>query len=576
MTPQKKTFLFGAVVGSGLMAQAADKAGADYLLALNAGRFRVQGASSLTSFLPVRSANDWVMEFAEREMLGRCTAPIFAGLSVSDPRLDIDDLLARIKALGFAGVCNFPTTTSIDGRLGALFERQGLGFAREVVLIEKATQVGLKSFVYAQNNAQARQMVKAGANAICVNIGFTGGATGVTTHLTVDSAATLIDRVLEGVPASVDKLCHGGPITSPEAALAVTRLSGVEGFVAGSTLDRLPLEQTLNDVTRSFTAIPRLARIKAHPDGPSPALVGSSHAMQMVRKDIEDLAQEDIHVLITGETGTGKTLVASQLHEAGFSPARQPVVVDCAALDADGGGQQLLGIAAGARGGLASQRGALELASGGMLIFEEIGALTHELQGKILKFVGENLVQRVGDSTARQVTARVVSTSLQDAPELLESASFRTDLFYRISGHTIEIPPLKARVDDIPELAMHIGRTLRRGETPKFSNATLRLLMEHPWPGNVRELRNALIRALRATEGARLGQSAFDFLAQAPRQTQDIPKVEMPQTASVVSERDWIADALARNGFRRAQTAQDLGMTTRTLYNKIKKHGLLV
>ena len=141
MMPPKKTFLFGAVVGSGLTAQAADKAGADYLLALNAGRFRVQGASSLTSFLPVRSANDWVMEFAEREMLGRCSAPIYAGLSVSDPNLDIDELLARIKALGFAGVCNFPTTTSIDGRLGALFERQGLGFSREVALIEKALEL---------------------------------------------------------------------------------------------------------------------------------------------------------------------------------------------------------------------------------------------------------------------------------------------------------------------------------------------------------------------------------------------------------------------------------------------------
>ncbi|MBU2936380.1 MULTISPECIES: phosphoenolpyruvate hydrolase family protein [Pacificibacter] len=575
MTSQRKTFLFGAVVGSGLTAQAADKAGADYLLALNAGRFRVQGASSLTSFLPVRPANEWVMEFAEREMLGRCTSPIYAGLSVSDPRLDIDDLLGRIKALGFSGVCNFPTTTSIDGRLGALFEREGLGFAREVALIERAKQFDLKSFVYVQNNAQARQMVQAGANAICVNIGFTGGATGVTTHLTIESAATLIDRALEGVPTSVNKLCHGGPITSPEEALAVTRISGVEGFVAGSTLDRLPLEQTLDEVTRGFTAIPRLARIKAYPDGTSPVLIGNSHAIQMVRKDIEDLAKEDIHVLITGETGTGKTLVASQIYEAGFPPARQPVVVDCAALDVDDGGQQLLGIAAGARGGLASQRGALELASGGMLIFEEIGALTRDFQGKILKFVDERLVQRIGENTARQITARVVCTSLQTAPELLESTSFRNDLLYRISGHTIDIPPLRERADDIPELAARIGRSLQNGQPPKFSNAALRLLMEHSWPGNVRELRNTLARALRAAEGTTVGQAAFDFLAQAPQFTQELPKADRPQSTTVVSERDWISEALARNGFRRAQTAQELGMTTRTLYNKIKKHGLL-
>lgn len=576
MTPPKKSFLFGAVVGSGLMAQAADKAGADYLLALNAGRFRVQGASSLTSFLPVRSANDWVMEFAEREMLGRCSAPIFAGLSVSDPSLDIDGLLAHIKALGFAGVCNFPSTTSIDGRLGALLERQGLGFDREVALIEKATLAGLKSFVYVQNNKQARQMVQAGASAICVNIGFTGGGTGVTTNLTIDSAAAQIDRVLEGVPATVDKLCHGGPITSPEDALAVTRISNVEGFVAGSTLDRLPLEQALSDVTRSFTAIPRLAQIKAQPDGPSPALVGNSSAMQMARKHIQELAQEDIHVLITGETGTGKTLVASQLHEAGALSTRQPVVIDCPALDADDGGIQLLGIAAGARSGLASQRGVLEMASGGTLIFEEIGALPRDLQGKILKFVDEGMVQRIGDNAARKVSARILSTSLLTMPELLDSASFRTDLLYRVSGHTINIPPLRARVDDIPMLAEHISRRLHRGQPLKFSNAALRLLMEHSWPGNVRELRNSLIRAMRAMEGTTLGQKAFDFLAQAPHSTAEPAQTEAAQTTGAMSERDWIADALARNGFRRAQTAKELGMTTRTLYNKIKKHGLLV
>ncbi|MEM5544335.1 phosphoenolpyruvate hydrolase family protein [Sulfitobacter sp. AS92] len=576
MSSLKKNFLFGAVVGSGLTAQAADKAGADYLLALNAGRFRVQGASSLTSFLPVRSANDWVMEFAEREMLGRCTGPIYAGLSVSDPQLDIDELLERVSALGFAGVCNFPTTTSIDGRLGALFERESLGFARELKLIERATFQGLKSFAYVRSNAQARQMSQSGADAICVNIGFTGGGTGVTTHLTVESAAALIDRVLDGVPTSVDKLCHGGPITSPEQALAVTRISGVEGFVAGSTLDRLPLEQTLRDVTRSFTAIPYLAQSKSHALGPPPALVGNSTAMQSLRREIAEIAHEDIHVLIAGETGTGKSLIASQLYETGFTPARRPVVVDCAALDADNGAQQLLGIAAGTRGGNASQRGVLELASGGMLIFEEVGTLTHSLQGKILAFVEDGLVQRIGDTTARQVTARVVSTSLKTAPELVESQSFRTDLLYRISAHTFDVPPLRARVDDIPELTEHIGRSLQQGSTPKFSNAALRLLMEHSWPGNVRELRNALIRALRTSEGSTIGKGAFDFLAQAPQFQRQISEAIRPPAPASLSESDWISEALARNGFRRAQTAQELGMTTRTLYSKIKKYGLLV
>ena len=155
MTTTSKPFLFAAVVGSGLTAKAADKAGADYLLALNAGRFRVQGASSLTSFLPVRSANDWVIEFAEREMLGRCKAPLMAGYSVSDPTLDIETLVHRTRDLGFSGVCNFPSTTLLDGRISEVMEQEGLGIARELELVRLASQAGLSSFVYVGNGSSS-------------------------------------------------------------------------------------------------------------------------------------------------------------------------------------------------------------------------------------------------------------------------------------------------------------------------------------------------------------------------------------------------------------------------------------
>lgn len=574
MTAAPKTFLFGAVVGAGLTAKAADKAGADYLLALNAGRFRVQGASSLTSFLPVRPANEWVMEFAEREMLGRSTAPIYAGFSVSDPTLDIDALVARAKKMGFAGICNFPSTTSIDGALGALFEREGLGFARELELVRRATDAGLGTFVYVQTNAQARKMVDAGASAICVNIGFTGGATGVSTHLTLESAAARIDRVLEGVPSSVDRLCHGGPITSPEHALALTRICGVQGFVAGSTLDRIPLEQTLNEVTRGFTAIPSLSRMRATAGNPQLGLVGSSQAMQHIRQEIEELAFDDIPVLITGETGTGKSLAARRIHDIGPSASRAPVSVDCAALDVEDGGAHLLGRAAGGRTGTASHRGALEQAAKSTIIFEEINALLPEHQGKILKFVDEGIVQRIGDHTVRDVSVRVVSTTTADRFALADGAGLRRDLFYRLSGHIISIAPLRDRVDDIPELAFHLGRNIVGGEPPKFSNAALRRLLEYGWPGNVRELKYAVMRALRQSNGSTISLKAVAFLRQSPI-ADEVPNINtLPDGPP--SERDLITSALSRNGFRRAETALELGITTRTLYNKIKKLGLQV
>ncbi|MBO9479360.1 phosphoenolpyruvate hydrolase family protein [Shimia sp. R11_0] len=571
MSRQKTDFLFAAVVGSGLTAKAADKAGADYLLALNAGRFRVQGASSLTSFLPVRAANDWVIEFAEREMLGRCNAPIYAGFSVSDPNLDIAALVARTKSLGFSGVCNFPSTTLIDGRLGALLEREGLGLARELTLVQEASKAGLGSFAYVHNNAQARKMVEAGATAICVNVGFTSGGTGVTTHLTLETAAAQIERVLEGVPASVDKLCHGGPITSPEEALAITRICGVQGFVAGSTLDRLPVEQTLSEVTKGFTAIPSLSRIEPSTPTTQHDLVGSSMAMQIIRKELDDLAHEDVPVLLIGETGTGKSRAALRLHEAGMAARRQPVVVDCPALNGQEGALHLLGKAPGAFGGGGTQRGALELASSSSIIFDEISALPRDLQGKLLKFTDEKTIQRIGDHSLRRIDTRIIATNAQDLLDCTEEQDFRKDLYYRISGHEIALPALRERVDDIPELALHLGQQLS-GDVPRFSNAAMRMLLEHDWPGNVRELSYAVKRAIRRAEGGTIDLKAIDFL----RKKQATSPLKLPEAPAMAntSEQEWIAAALARNGFRRAQTAEELGMTTRTLYNKIKKYRL--
>lgn len=576
MNSARTPFLFGAVVGSGLTAKAADSAGANYLLALNAGRFRVQGASSLTSFLPVRPANDWVMEFAERELLGRCTAPIYAGYSVSDPQIDLDDLIEKTVALGFAGICNFPSVSLIDGRLGALMESEGLGFSREVDLAERATAAGLKTFAYVQTNKQARRMVDAGAGAICVNVGFTSGATGVSTHLTLEAAAARIDRVLDGVPSDIDKLCHGGPITSPEDALTVMRMCSVQGLVAGSTLDKIPLENTLSEVTKGFTAIPNLARRSRRDERGNEALIGGSSVMQQIKEELDALAHDDLPILITGETGTGKSLAASRVHAMGPKAHRKSVVVDCPAVTELDGDVYLLGLGAGARAGSASQRGALEQAADSTLILEDVAALSLGHQGKLLKFVDEGLVQRIGEHSTRAISARVVSTAMSEDVLLAENGLFRHDLYYRLSGHVIELPPLRDRIDDIADLISHFGRKLQGGEEPVFTNAALRVLFEHSWPGNLRELRNAVSRAVRISQGKTIGLKEVEFLNR-NRKPEEVPAAIVTASqkpGEVQSERDWIASALARNGFRRAQTAQDLGMTTRTLYNKIKRYGL--
>lgn len=572
-SPEKK-FMFAAVVGSGLTAKAADNAGADYLLALNAGRFRVQGASSLTCFMPVRPANDWVFEFAEREILGRCSAGVFAGLSVNHPQLDMDELISRTKALGFAGVCNFPSAILIEGRLGQRMEQQGLGFERELELVRRATSTGLKSFVYVATNGQARAMAKAGATAVCVNLGFTSGGTGVSTHLTLETAASQIDHVLEGVATSIDRLCHGGPITSPEEALAVMRISRVQGFVAGSTLDRLPIEQALGEVTKSFKAIPGLTRVDQEPIKTTHALIGSSLVVRDLRKTIEDLAGEDVPVLITGETGTGKSLIARILHDKSPARRRDPMVVDCLGLSSEKSDAVLLGHAAGAgRVGAASARGMLEQADGSTIIFEEIAALDLKQQSQILRFADEKLVQRIGDISPMSVKVRIVSTTSNDLRHIVELRLFRADLFFRLCGHELKIPALRERADDIPELAIYFGRQINGGETLRFSNSALSAMLEYDWPGNIRELRSAVGRMIKNAKSHHIDWRAVDFLSES--KASNIKESQKSIDAKTLqSERDWIAQALTRNGFRRGPTAQELGITTRTLYNKVKKYGL--
>lgn len=567
-----KRFLFGAVVGSGLIARAADNAGADYLLALNAGRFRIQGASSLSCFLPIRSANEWVMEFSERELLGRCKAPLFAGLTVCDPTLNIEALVEKTKSMGFDGVCNFPTTSSLDGSLARLFEREGLGFTRELELVRLARRHGLDVFANVYDNSQARQMVDVGANNICVNIGFTGGGTGVSTPLTLEDAARQIEKVLEGIPGSIARLCHGGPITSPEQALALMRLCRVEGFVAGSTLDRLPVEQAVDEVTQSFTAIPRLAHKTASNATACNSVIGSSAAIVNIREHLQQLSTDEFPVLIAGETGTGKSLLATRLHNMSPAAARTPVIVDCPALDATHGGIHLLGQGYGNDSGTP---GALERSAGSTLILENINSLDKPHQGKLLSFLDNGMVTRIGEHEPRVVQTRIVATTNIDPDQLSLRDDFRIDLYYRLAGHVITIPPLRDRLDDVPDLAFYFARNLTGQRTLIFSNAALDILVDYDWPGNVRELKHVIARALQSVKGDMITRRAVEFL----RGTQDAPcstaSANQPANATL-PERDRLLQALVRNAYHRSKTAEELGITTRTLYTKIRKLGIEV
>jgi DNA-binding NtrC family response regulator len=229
-------------------------------------------------------------------------------------------------------------------------------------------------------------------------------------------------------------------------------------------------------------------------------LVGRSVVMRAVFSLLDRVARSEATVLVLGETGTGKDLVAAALHEASPRAAGPFVVVDCGAIPASLMEGELFGAARGAFTGASTDRpGALEQAHGGTLFLDEVGELPLELQPKLLRFLEHHRVKRLGDTRYREVDVRVVAATNQPLYRAVEQGTFREDLYYRLNVITVELPPLRERLEDIPLLVKRFVRRLLRRLPDQpvddlVSEPALGALTQHPWPGNVRELFNHVQR----------------------------------------------------------------------------------
>jgi two-component system nitrogen regulation response regulator GlnG len=247
--------------------------------------------------------------------------------------------------------------------------------------------------------------------------------------------------------------------------------------------------------------------------GPEPAapgrfgMLGTSAPMQKVYALLERLTQADVPVLIHGETGTGKELVARALHEHGRRRGKRFVAVNCAAVPANLLESELFGHQRGAfTGAIADRPGQFVVADGGTLFLDEIGDMPLEMQSKLLRVLQEGEVRAVGSNRVQKVDVRMVAASHKDLTNLVREGRFRQDLFYRLNVVAIELPPLRDRGPDLPLLVRAFLERLARQQgrpTPELSERALAALVAHRWPGNVRELENELSRAL-ALGGARL------------------------------------------------------------------------
>jgi len=327
--------------------------------------------------------------------------------------------------------------------------------------------------------------------------------------------------------------------------------------------------------------VPRTAfplRTDAGPPEDSPfGLVGGSAHIRKLADTIRRVAPSDVPVLIEGETGCGKELVARGIHDASDRRDRPFVVVNCGAISPDLVESELFGHEKGAFTGATAQRkGAFELAHQGTIFLDEIGELPVNLQPKLLRALEQKEIQRVGGNDTIPAEVRILAATHRNLREEIVRKAFREDLYFRIGAITIPVPPLRDRREDVPAIARHFLSGMERRANrplPRLSPDALDALISHDWPGNVRELRNAVQRAVVMGDGAELSAADFSFLrqdAKAPAESSAVPGLSRWEQA----ERTNILAELARQNGNRTRTARELGIAKSTLFEKLKKYGI--
>ena len=310
--------------------------------------------------------------------------------------------------------------------------------------------------------------------------------------------------------------------------------------------------------------------------GLSQKLIGDAPAMQPVYDLVRQVAPTRSAVLITGETGTGKELVARAIHELSPRAAKLFVPLNCTAIPQDLLESELFGHVRGAFTGAQTERvGKFRAADDGTLFLDEIGDMDYRLQAKLLRFLEEGIIEPVGSNQRIAVDVRVISSTNRDLQGAIREGRFRQDLFYRLNVFHIEMPPLRARRDDIPALAEAFLRLFAR-ELAK-SPLTLtpdaeQALREYSWPGNVRELRNLMERAAVVSAGPELTKQQVRSLLPTDVETV-VADFDLERALSEV-ERKTILRALAATDDNKVAAASLLGIGERTLWSKLKKHGL--
>jgi formate hydrogenlyase transcriptional activator len=300
-------------------------------------------------------------------------------------------------------------------------------------------------------------------------------------------------------------------------------------------------------------------------------IVGSSAPLREVLEQISTVAPTDSTVLIEGETGTGKELIAQAIHTHSRRRDRPLVKLNCAAIPLGLLESELFGHEKGAfTGAVAQKLGRFEAADGGTLFLDEIGDIPLELQAKLLRVLQEQEFERLGSTYTRRVNVRVVAATNQDLAGLVAEKLFRMDLYYRLDVFPIALPPLRDRAEDIPMLVAHFVRRYAESmakQIDKIPTAAMDLLVRHSWPGNIRELQNFIERAVILTKGDVLQLTALPSRMAAATEPVTLAEAERDHILNALRQSNWVVGGSAGAAAR-------LGVKRTTLISKMRKRGV--
>lgn len=255
--------IIGVSLGAGIIAKSTERGGADLILALNSGKFRQMGVSSLAGMLPFYNANDLVMEFGSKEILTVVNqTPVVFGLCATDPSICLDEYIEKIYNMGFSGIINYPSIGMIDGVFREALEENGISYEKEVEAIKVANRKNIFTIAFVFNKYQAKLMVEAGADVICAHLGFTkGGILGAKKILSLETSVKLSNEIFDScdlIKKDTIKVIYGGPVNSSVDVKYIYDNTNAMGYFGGSSFERIPSEEFIANKTREFKITSRL------------------------------------------------------------------------------------------------------------------------------------------------------------------------------------------------------------------------------------------------------------------------------------------------------------------------------